>query len=137
MRDLPIPAPQHADARDDRSARQNVREAQAENVAPQRPQFRGAHFEADQKQEHHDTEFGDVKDRFRIVDDTQAVRTDRQTRREVAQHRAQTEPQENRRGHDANSQQRHRLLLPQSTVGHSFRRHRITFSTRRLPCGAL
>ena len=88
----------------------DVRGAQPENVLAQRPQFRRAHFEADQKEEHDHAEFGDVQDRLGIVDDAQSIGADREAGREVAKHRAQPEPQEDRRGDHARGQQRHGVL---------------------------
>jgi hypothetical protein len=46
-------------------ARNNLRSAQSKNLFAQRPEFRGPHFEADDEQEHHHAEFGDVQDRSR------------------------------------------------------------------------
>jgi hypothetical protein len=64
-----------------------------------------------------------VEDRFGITEEADAVRADHQTGREVTKHRPQTQTPEKWRGNHRRSEERNRVLQPQSTVRHSFRRH--------------
>ena len=80
-------------------------EAEAEDVAAHRPEPRGLHLEADDEEEHHDAELGDVQDRLRIVEEPEAERADREARREVAEHRAEAEPLEERHRDDRRGEQ--------------------------------
>ena len=54
-----------ASARDRRRGEQELRDAEAEDVAPHREQARQLQFEPDQEQQHHDAEFGDGEDAAR------------------------------------------------------------------------
>ena len=49
------------DRRDERDAGQHLGEAEAEDLAPQRPQPRRLQLEADDEEQHHDAELGDAR----------------------------------------------------------------------------
>ena len=51
-------------------------------------------------EQEHDAEFGHGADRLRIGDERQARRSDRDARREIAEHGAQTDQPEQRHGDD-------------------------------------
>jgi hypothetical protein len=89
--------------------------AQAEDRAPHRPHALRVELQAEQEQQQHDAEFGELQHRVRIRDQPQAPRPDRHTRDEVAEHRAQSEPLEQWNGDHACRQVDESLL--EKTVG--------------------
>lgn len=68
-----------------------MREPHAEDRASQHPQPRRLQFEADQKQQQHHAELGEVQDVFDTGNDSEAPRTDDRARNQIAQHRSKTE----------------------------------------------
>ena len=64
-----------------RAADENLRSAEPEDLAPQAPQPRRLHLQADDEQEHDDAELGDVQDRLRVGEQPQAERADDQAGR--------------------------------------------------------
>ena len=48
--------------REDRSGHQHLRQAEAENVGAHRPEPRRLQLQADEEEEHHDAELGDLHD---------------------------------------------------------------------------
>ncbi|MNI73247.1 hypothetical protein D3C73_1292410 [compost metagenome] len=84
--------------------------------------MRGPHLQADDEQEHDHAEFGGMQDRLRVGEPAEAERTDRQTGGEVAQHRAQAEPAEQRHHHHRCAQQGDDL---DQLAGRCFYRHAV------------
>ena len=76
---------------------------------PQAPQPRRLHLQADDEQEHHDAELGDCRIAAGSCDQAQPERADREPGREVAQHRAEAQPPEDRHGDDARGEQPNHL----------------------------
>ena len=108
-RDRRRQAGQDADAGQQRAADHDLRDAEAEDLAPQAPQPRRLHLEPDDEQEHHHAEFGDVQDGLRVGEQPQPERADHEAGGQVAQHRAEPEPLEERHRDDARRQQGHHL----------------------------
>ena len=101
--------PSDADTGEKQRADADLHRAEPEDLAPQAPQPRWLHFEADDEQEHHDAEFGDVKDGLGLGEDAQAERADDQAGGEIAEDGAEPHAPEDRHGDDAGGQQRHYL----------------------------
>ena len=97
---------QDADAGDQRAAGGDLRHAEPEDLPSQAPQPRRLHLESDDEQEHHHAEFGDMQDRLRVGEQPQPERADHEPGRQVAQHRPETRPLEQRNGDDRRAQQR-------------------------------
>ena len=113
-------AGEHAGDGQQRAADEHLRGAQPEDLAPQAPQPRRLHFQADHEQEHDDAELGDMQDRLRIGEQAEPERADDQPRGQIAEHRAEAEPLEDRHRDDAGRQQRHHL---DEIVSGRFRHH--------------
>ena len=111
----------------------DLQRAEPENLAPQAPQPRRLHLEADDEEEHHDAEFGDVQDRLGVVKDGEPERADDQAGGEIAQDRAEPEPPEDRHRDDARRQQRHHLdeFAARSLCRHALSRMRGTAALKR------
>ena len=92
---------QDADAGQQRAADGDLRHAEPEDLPPQAPQPRRLHLEPDDEQEHHHAELGDVQDRLRVGEQPQPERPDDEAGREIAQHRAEPDPLEQRHGDHA------------------------------------
>jgi hypothetical protein len=74
-------AGEDADGGEEAGADQNLGDAEAEDLAAQVPQARRLHLEADDEEQHHDAELGDLEDRGRIGEEADAERPDDQARR--------------------------------------------------------
>ena len=99
----------HAQRREQGAADHHLRQAQAEDLAPQRPEPGRLHLQPDDKQEHHHAKFGQVQDGAGLAKQAQAEGTDGQAGCQITQHRAQAQPLEQRHGQHARSQQHHHL----------------------------
>ena len=102
-------SPDYANAGQQQGAKPDLHCAEPEDLAPQAPQPRRLHFEADDEEEHHDAEFGDVQDCLRVVKDGEAERADDEAGGEIAEDGAEAHPPEDRHRDDARRQQRHHL----------------------------
>nr|WP_202392683.1 hypothetical protein [Croceibacterium xixiisoli] len=100
-------AQRQADTDQQRNRQPDLRRAQPENLPPHGPEPRRLHFQPDDEQEHHHAQFGDMQDRFRIGEKAQAERPDRQPRRQIAEHRTQPDPLEQRHRDHGGQQQDH------------------------------
>ena len=94
--------------------------AEAEDGRAHGPQALGAQLQADQEQQQHHAELGEVQDRAHLVDgvdEAEAERTDQHADEQVAQHVADAQQLgERRRHHGGGQEQRH---LRQGHVGHA------------------
>jgi hypothetical protein len=99
----------HARDGQQRTRHQHLRAAQPEHHAAHGPQARGIELESDDEQQQHNAEFREVGGRFHIGDQRQAERADGRAGREIPQHRAQTQPAENR-DHEDRRPEKHRGL---------------------------
>jgi hypothetical protein len=106
------PAERHGHSREQRATGEHLREAETEDVTPQGPELGRAHLEPDQEQEQHHAEFGDVQDRFGVVEQPEPERPDQQAGAQVTQHGAKAELAEDRHGNDGGGQQDHRVAEP-------------------------
>ncbi len=97
-RDRRRPAEGDADAGQQRAAGEHLRDAEPEDLAAHRPQLARPHLEADEEQEQHHAELGDVQDGVRVAEQAEAERPDQQAGAEVAEHRAEPELAEQRHG---------------------------------------
>jgi hypothetical protein len=95
-----------ADARQQQRAEDDLQNAEPEDLRPQAPEPRRPHLEADDEQEQHDAELGDVQDRFRVRDQPHAEGPDDEPGREIAEHGAQAEPPKQRHRQHGGRQQR-------------------------------
>ena len=64
----------------------------------------GLQLEPDEEQHHHDAELGEVHDVRRFADEAEHARADHDAGDEVAEHGAEAEPREQRRGDDRGGQ---------------------------------
>ncbi len=78
------------------SREQDLRAAQTEHRLAQRPQPRRLELESDQEQQQHHAQLGDVQRGFGVADEAEAPRADDRARGEIAEHRAQLQPPEQR-----------------------------------------
>lgn len=87
-------------ARDERYFRRDgdrdLQQAQPEDRAAQRPQPARLELQPDEEQQHHDTELGHLLHEREVGDQPQAGRSDRDAGDQVAEHRAEPEPLEQR-----------------------------------------
>ena len=97
---------EHADAGQQRAANDDLRDTEAENLAAQAPQPRRLHLEPDDEQEHHHAELGDMQDRLRAGEELEPERADHQAGGQVAKHRAEPGPLEQRHRDHRRAQQR-------------------------------
>ncbi len=104
------PAEIDADRGQQRAAGQHLHEPQPEDVAPQRPQLRRLHFEADDEEEHHDAKFGHVQNGHGIRDQADTERPDDEPRRQVAEDGAEPELAEQRHRHHARGEKGHGMV---------------------------
>ena len=86
-----------ASAADRRRGEHQLRDAEAEDVAPHREQARQLELEPDQEQQHHDAELGDREDALGRVEQLQPVGADDHARQQVGDDRR--EPREARDRH--------------------------------------
>jgi hypothetical protein len=68
--------------RQERSRQTDLGRAEPEDRAAKTPQSRGLHFQADDEEEHHHAEFGDMQDRFGIGEQPEPEWADDQSRGE-------------------------------------------------------
>ena len=121
----------HADGGPDHhDADRDLDEADTEHVTPQLPQARQRQFHAEQKQQKHDTEFGERLRRFRvfqrdvaqervkIVEIADAERTEHEADQQKAEHR--TEKPVQQRHEDAGGHEKDQDALQVFGVKHSF-----------------
>jgi hypothetical protein len=71
------------------AAQDDLKQAEAENVALHPPQPRRAEFEADKEQQQGDAEFGDAHLAFGTADQPEHLRADQRAGHEIAERRAQ------------------------------------------------
>ena len=90
-----------ADAGDRRDGRHDLHAAEAEDRAPQRPDALRVELQADEKQQEHDAELGELQHGLRVRDEAQAPGPDRHAGDQVAEHRPQAEPLAQGHGNDA------------------------------------
>ena len=84
--------------------------AQAEDRAPDLPHARGVELEADQEQEQHHAELGEMQHGARLGDEAQSPGPDGDAGDEIAEHRARAEAREDRHRDDARAEVDERLL---------------------------
>jgi hypothetical protein len=96
-------------------------DAEAEDLAAQRPQPRGLHFQPDDEQQHDDAEFGGVEDVFGVGEEPETERADGESRCEIAEHRAEAEAAKDRHRDDACAEQSDNLyeLFALAFYGHT------------------
>jgi hypothetical protein len=87
-------AQQMCDGREHDCSNGDLRQAKPENRAAQRPQARGLQLEANDEQQQHHAELGEVHHAFDVVDHRQAERTDHQARGQITEDGAQPQPTE-------------------------------------------
>jgi len=138
---LPWQAEQLGDTGQHHRTGDDLQRTQPEDLLAQAPQVRGPHLQADHEQEHHHAELGGMQDGLRVGEPAQPERSDRQAGSEVAQHRAQAGPAEQRHHHHRRAQQGHDL---DQLAGRCFYRHavfsprsRIGFNNRAMPMTAI
>ena len=105
---------------EERATGQHLHDAEAEDLPAQRPELPRPHLEADQEQEQHHPELGDVQDRLRVAEQPESERPDQESRAEVAEHCAEAEPAEQGHGDDRGGEQRDRVA---ELEGGGFRGH--------------
>ncbi len=98
----------------------DLRQAQPEDLLAQAPQSRRHHLQADDEQQHHDAEFGDMQDGLSVGEKAQTERTDRDAGRQIAQHGAKSEFLEQRYGDYGSCQQSDHMP---KVAPRRFRRH--------------
>ena len=103
-------AEQLRDARHRGDGDRHLYRAEAEDRAAQRPEALRVQFEADQEQQQHHAELGEVQHRLRLRDQAQAPGTDRHAGDEIAEHRAEAEPLEERHRDHAGGEIHQRLF---------------------------
>ncbi len=86
-------------------AQQHLGRAEPEDDAPHDPKARRLQFKADDEQQQHDAELGDVHDLADIAEQAQSPRADDETRRHVAEDRAEFEQPEQCDGDDGGREQ--------------------------------
>ena len=96
-----------ADAGQHRARDDHLQRAEPEDLLPEAPEPLRLHLEPDDEEEHHDAELGRVEDGLGIAHEPQHRRPDQDAAREVAQHRAEPQPLEDRHGDDPCPKQRH------------------------------
>ena len=84
--------------------------AAAEHRPTHPPQALRLELEPDHEQHQHDAELGEVHDRFDVLDEPQSPRADRHAGDEIAEHRAEAEPPEDRHREDARGEEHEGLL---------------------------
>src|SRR2546430_656737 len=84
-----------------RDGRHDLHAAEAEDRAPQRPDALRVELQADEKQQEHDAELGELQHGLRVRDEAQAPGPDRHAGDQVAEHRPQAEPLAQGHGNDA------------------------------------
>jgi hypothetical protein len=94
-----------ADAGQERAADADLQRAEPEDLPPQAPEPRGLHFQADDEQEHHDAEFGDVQNVAGLDENGQAERADDHAGGEIGEDRAEPRALEQRDRDDARREQ--------------------------------
>ena len=82
-----------------------MQRSQPENVGPQSPQPRGLELQTDDEQQQDDAELGKVQDPVHIAEQAQPERSDHGTGGQIAQHRSQTQPVEDRNGDDGRTKE--------------------------------
>ena len=97
------------DAGDRRAAQRDLQQPQPENVAPELPQAAGSQFKADDEQQHDDAEFGKAERRRGIIDQPEHRRPDQDARRQIAEHRAEFQPGEQRHNDHGGGEIDHRV----------------------------
>ena len=117
------------DRRQDQGRRHDLREAEPEDEPAHRLQSFEGQFQPHREQKGHDAEFGHPADRLDIGEGERAqpgrllgkpaktVRTERQPRQHVSEHRADAQPEEQRRHHARRHQEQQRFLISREIEG--------------------
>jgi len=91
-----------AEAGDGGGGAEDLQAAEAEQLAAHFPEARGLELEADEKEHHHDAEFGEVHHVAGVfADEAEDMRADEDAREEVAEDRAEAEAFGERHGDDS------------------------------------
>src|SRR3990170_2335109 len=108
------PRRRHARAGDDAAEHDGAGEelagAEPEHIPAQLPQALRLELEADQEQEEHDAELGEVQHALAVLDEAERVRPDGDPRHQVAEDGAELEALEQRHRHARGGQEDDRLL---------------------------
>ncbi len=97
----------NADEGQQRAAHGDLGSAQPENLPAQAPEPGRLHLQADDEQEHHHAQLGDMQNGLRIGEQAKAIGPDQQPAGQVAEHGAQTQAAEDRNRDDARPEQGH------------------------------
>ena len=103
-------ADDHADRRDYRRGGEHLGQTHAEDRSAQYPQTRGPQLQADQKQQQHDTELGEVKDVLDAGDETETPRPDHHAGHQVTEYGPEAEAVEQGHRADRRGEKDRRLL---------------------------
>ena len=95
----------HAAAPEGRGAQDDLRRPQAKHVAAHDPQARRLQLQADDEQQQHDAELGDLREPADVADQVQAPWADDQARGDVAEDRGQAHQAKQRHRDDGGGQQ--------------------------------
>jgi hypothetical protein len=105
---------QRARRREQHAAAEHLHDAEAEDLAAQRPQLGWADLQPDDEQEQHHPELGQVQQRLGIAHHGRSVGPERQAGRQVPQHRTEPQLAEERHRERAGPEQREHLREPEA-----------------------
>ena len=126
-------AERHADPGEEQDTEADLGKAETKDFLPHRPEAGGLHLKADDKQEHHHAEFGDMQDGRRLGEHPEAERADDETGGEIAKHRAKADLLEQGHRKNGRPQQDHDRGKINRMGGVSFGGHDFPLRTASRP----